>query len=251
MRFREGAGSLDFAVQLGEVLEGSGAGGFELLAGFAVAGEVHVSRVASGALQGFVPVLFEVAEAEVAGRDLDGVGGGGRVRGQGTGLRGWLVEDFVFGDAEATDFEAEFGGFEAGVEAVLDQAAGGEDGVAVGGGQGAPGEGLDSLGEDVGERAFVLEEGYVDGALGEGVEVAVAVVVGTEGPAAAAGSVAEQVVALAIGGGQAAGVGGLFFGNLILVHVIFLSLCAQKKKARARRAQKNPAGKARFFLFLL
>jgi hypothetical protein len=28
----------------------------------------------------------------------------------------------------------------------------------------------------------------------------------------------------------------LFFGNLILDHVVFLSLCAQKKKARARRA---------------
>jgi hypothetical protein len=250
LRFREGAGSLDFAVQLGEVLEGRGTGGVEVIAGFVVTREVHVARVAAGALEGLVPVLLEVAEAEVAGRDLDGVGGGGGVRGQGTGLRiglrapgtglrDWLVEDLVFGDAEATDFEAEFGGFEAGVEAVLDQAAGGEDGVTVGGGQGAPGEGLDGLGEDVGKRFLVLEEGDVDGALGAGVEVAVvavAVVVAAEGPVMAVAAVAEEILALAIGGRKAAGAGGLFFGNLILDHVVFLSLCAQKKKARARRA---------------
>jgi hypothetical protein len=98
------------------------------------------------------------------------------------------------------------------------------------------------LGEDVGERAFVLEEGYVDGALGEGVEVAVAVVVGTEGPAAAAGSVAEQVVALAAGGGQAAGVGG--FGLLRYAEGVIhwrVSVTEVEKKKRPRAAGiKNP-----------
>ena len=115
----------------------------------------------------------------------------------------------MFRNTKAAHFEPEFGGFQTDGEVVLDQAAGGEDGVAVGGGQGAPGERLDGLGEDVGKRALVLEEGDVDGALGAGVEVAVvgvAMLVAEDGPSAAGCAVAEQVVALAMFGGEAAGV---------------------------------------------
>jgi hypothetical protein len=225
LSFGESEGFLYFAVLLSEVLEGGSAGGVEFLASFAAAGEVHVACLASGALQGFVPVLFEVAEAEVAGRDFDGVGGERRVRGQGTGFRDGIgigaggvafgvsdrVEDFVFGDGEAAEFEAEFGGFEAlGLDGV-GEAAAGEEGVAVGDRDGAPRDGLQGLREEIDDGGFVLEEGDVDGAVGAGAEVAVvtvAVVVAAEGPVVAAVAVGFGVVALALGGGEAAG-GGL------------------------------------------
>jgi hypothetical protein len=116
----------------------------------------------------------------------------------------------VFGDAEAAEFEAEFGGFEAlGVHGV-GEAAAGEEGAAVRDGDGAPGEGLEGLREEIDDGGLVFEEGDVDGALGEVVDVAVvteAVVLAAEGPVAAAVAVGFGVVALAVGGGEAAGVG--------------------------------------------
>jgi len=87
----------------------------------------------------------------------------------------------------------------------------GEQGVAVGDRDGAPRDGLQGLGEEVDDGGFVLEEGDVDGAVGAGAEVAVvtvAVVVAAEGPVVAAVAVGFGVVALALGGGEAAG-GGL------------------------------------------
>ena len=116
----------------------------------------------------------------------------------------------MFGDAEAAEFEAEFGGFEAlGVHGV-GEAAAGEEGAAVRDGDGAPGEGLEGLRQQVDDGGLVLEEGDVDGALGARVEIAMvaeAVVVAAEDPGAAAVAVGFGVVALAVGGGEAAGVG--------------------------------------------
>jgi hypothetical protein len=121
-----------------------------------------------------------------------------------------LFEDFVFGDAEAAEFEAEFRGLEAvGVHGV-GEAAAGEQRVAVGDRNGTPGEGLEGLGEEVDDGVFVLKEGDVDGALGAAVDIAVmaeAVVLAAEGPVAAAVTVGFGVVALAVGGGEASGVG--------------------------------------------
>ena len=143
--------------------------------------------------QTFVPALFEVAEANVPGRDLYGIGDG--LPGFRTGL-GWrglgpgagASKISCSGMPRRRTLNAKFGGFEAGVEVVLDKPAGGENSVAVGGGQGAPGEGLDGLGEDVGERALVFEQGDVDGALGACVDVALvgeAMVVAEDDPVAA------------------------------------------------------------------
>jgi hypothetical protein len=143
-------------------------------------------------------------------------GSGHRVWGYGRGLRSescvsvLLFEDFVFGDAEAAEFEAEFRGFEAlGVHGV-GEAAAGEQRVAVGDRDGTPGEGLQGLREEIDDGVFVFEEGDVDGALGAAVDVTVmaeAVVLAAEGPVAAALAVGFGVVALAVGGGEAAGVG--------------------------------------------
>ncbi len=91
----------------------------------------------------------------------------------------------------------------------MGEAAAVEEGVAVGDGDGSPGEGLQGLGEEVDDGGLVLEEGNVDGDLGAGVEVAVvaeAVVVTAEGPVAARMAVGFGVVALTIGGCEAAGV---------------------------------------------
>jgi hypothetical protein len=66
------------------------------------------------------------------------------------------------------------------------------------------------LREEIDDGVLVFEEGDVDGALGEVVDVAVvteAVVLAAEGPVAAAVAVGFGVVALAVGGGEAAGVG--------------------------------------------
>ena len=87
MRFGHRLGALDFAVRLGEVLEGSGARGLEVFLAFADTLEVHVAHRIFGALQALVPVLLEVAEADVFGRHLNGVGGRLGHRAPGTGLR--------------------------------------------------------------------------------------------------------------------------------------------------------------------
>jgi hypothetical protein len=75
------------------------------------------------------------------------------------------------------------------------------------------------------------------------VEVAVvaeAVVVAAQDPGAAAVAVGFGVVALAVGGSEAAGVGDFLVCELVFCHDLFLSLGVETK---------SPAGKARLFPF--
>jgi len=60
------------------------------------------------------------------------------------------------GDSKATEIDVEFGFGEAMGEEALHDAAAGEDGAAVGGREGAPGESTQGLGEEGGEGVFVL-----------------------------------------------------------------------------------------------
>lgn len=135
-----------------------------------------IADLVGGALQLLVPVFPEIAEAarrvEPWWRSGDGVRRTGeigvRARGVGGGVErgglGWLLgKELLLGDAEAAEFEAELRGVEVLRLEGLGEAAGGDEGAAVGDGEGSPGHGLHGLGEDKEDRILVFEEGDVDG----------------------------------------------------------------------------------------
>lgn len=72
-----------------EGVEGTGAGGEEIVVGLVRVLGTHVGEGAFGALEGQVPVVFEVAEGGIVGAGVGGieVGGGGRIGEVGDGRR--------------------------------------------------------------------------------------------------------------------------------------------------------------------